>query len=51
MAIYEGTHNLLGIEFIIYFLYALPSIIAVFIGTFIFKQIANRKEIDNSIGY
>lgn len=51
MANYEASHNLLGIEFIIYFSYALPSIIAVYIGTFIFKQIAKRKEIDNSIGH
>ena len=40
----KSSHNLIPFEFIMHFLYALPSIIAVFIGRFIFRQIAKQKE-------
>lgn len=42
--IYAGSHNLIPFEFIVYFIYALPSIIAVFIGKSVTKQIAKRKD-------
>lgn len=46
--VYTGSHNLLPIEFALHFWMALPSIIAAFIGRFIYKQIAKRKEkVDN----
>lgn len=40
----KGSHNLIPFEFIMYFMYALPSIIAAFMGRFIRRQIANQKE-------
>lgn len=46
--VYQGSHNLIPFEFMIHFLFALPSIIAAFIGRFIFRQIAKRKEKANS---
>lgn len=41
--IYKGSHNLIPIEFAFQFWFALPSIIAAFVGRFIFRQIAKRK--------
>jgi hypothetical protein len=46
--VYKGSHNLIPFEFIFFFLFAMPSIVAVYIGSFIFKQAAKRKEkVDN----
>jgi len=42
-AFYPDSHNLIPFEFAMYFIYALPSIIAVYIGKFISKQLAKRK--------
>lgn len=42
--VYSGSHNLIPIEFAFHFWLALPSIIAAFIGRFIRRQIAKRKE-------
>jgi len=42
--IYRGSHNLIPFELLIYFLYALPCIIAVYIGKYISQQRAKRKE-------
>jgi hypothetical protein len=42
--VYSGSHNLIPIEFAFHFWLALPSIIAAFIGRFIFRQVAKRKE-------
>jgi hypothetical protein len=47
--IYEGSHNLIPFEFTIHFMYALPSIIAGFIGRFIYRQLRRRKEKINEI--
>ena len=42
--VYKGSHNLILFEFAIYFVFALPSIIAVFIGRLIKKQVDKRKQ-------
>ncbi len=42
--VYKGSHNLIPFEFIFFFLFAMPSIIAVYIGRFIFRQVVKRKE-------
>jgi hypothetical protein len=47
--IYKGSHNLIPFEFSIHLWYALPYIIAGFIGRFIYKQIKKRKEKINEI--
>ena len=47
--IYKGSHNLIPFEFAVHFIYALPGIIAGFIGRFIYKQIRKRKEKNNQI--
>jgi len=41
--VYKGSHNLIPFEFAVYFIYALPSIIAAFIGRYVFKQLEKRK--------
>lgn len=41
--IFKGSHNLIPFEFIAFFLFALPSIIAVYLGKYMFKQVAKRK--------
>lgn len=41
--VYKGSHNLIPFEFVVFFLFALPSIGAVYIGKFLFKQVARRK--------
>ncbi len=43
-AVYRGSHNLLPFEFAYFFVYSLPSIIAAYIGIFIFKQVEKRRE-------
>jgi hypothetical protein len=35
---YPGSHNLIPFEFIIYFLYATPAVIAAFLGKWLFKR-------------
>ena len=40
---YKGSHNLIPLELAFQFWFALPSIIAAFVGRFIFRQIAKRK--------
>jgi hypothetical protein len=42
--VYRGSHNLIPFEFGMYFLYALPSIAAVYVGRFIFTQISQSKK-------
>ncbi len=42
--LYTGSHNLIPFEFIIYFALALPSIIAVYLGRFLHKRVAKRKQ-------
>ena len=39
----KGSHNLIPFEFIMYFIYSLPTIFAVYIGKFILGQVGNRK--------
>lgn len=39
---YIGTHNLIPFEFFFHFLFALPSIIGIYIGKFIFKRASKR---------
>jgi len=41
--VYWGSHNLIPFEFIFFFCFAIPSIVAVYIGKFLFKQVARRK--------
>jgi hypothetical protein len=40
---YRGSHNLMPIEFAFHLWFALPSVIAVYIGRFIFMQVLKRK--------
>ena len=40
--VYKGSHNLIPFEFVMFFVYALPSIIAVYLGKFTFRQICQR---------
>jgi hypothetical protein len=42
--VYKGSHNLIPFEFVIHFIYAIPSIITVFIGRFIYIRVEKRKE-------
>jgi len=54
-AVVEGftnpdSHNLIPFELVMYFLYALPSILVVYIGNFIAQQAAKRKrELEETI--
>lgn len=41
--IYQGSHNLIPFEFIIFFCYSLPSVIAVYLGRYVSNQVAKRK--------
>jgi len=41
--IYRGSHNLIPLELIVYFLFALPGILGVYLGNFIFKRTAISK--------
>lgn len=43
-AMYKGSHNLLGIEFIFYFAMALPSVAAVYIGRYLAKRFKMQNE-------
>jgi len=43
-AVYKDSHNLIPFEFVFFFCFAMPCIIAVYIGRFIFKQVAKRKQ-------
>ncbi len=42
-SVYTGSHNLIPIEFISFFIFSLPSVIGVYIGKITFKQISKRK--------
>jgi peptidoglycan/LPS O-acetylase OafA/YrhL len=42
--IYKGSHNLIPFEFAIYFILALPVVVAVYIGKFTRKQMVKQKE-------
>ncbi len=42
--VYKGSHNLIPIEFAFQLWFALPAVIAVYIGRFIYKQFLKRKE-------
>ena len=39
----RGSHNLLPFEFIMYSIYALPSILSVYLGKFLSQQMAKRR--------
>ena len=40
---YRGSHNLIPFEFFIYFLYALPAVMAAFAGNWLFKRQQAKK--------
>ncbi len=41
--VYKGSHNLIPFELIIYFLMAIPTVIAVYIGRFIRRKVESKK--------
>jgi hypothetical protein len=41
--VYPGSHNLIPFEFIIHFVYSLPTIIGVYLGRFLLKRITKTK--------
>jgi hypothetical protein len=43
-SVYPGSHNLIPVEFAFQLWFALPSVAAVYIGRFIFKQVTKRKD-------
>lgn len=45
--VYRGSHNLLPFELAYFFVYALPSIVAAYLGKFIFRQVKYQKEKNN----
>ena len=42
--VYKGSHNLIPFELIIYFVYSLPSILAVYLGKYIYSRRNKGKE-------
>jgi len=42
--VYRGSHNLIPFEFIMYFVFALPSIIGAYAGHLFFKESVRRKK-------
>ena len=42
--VYPGSHNLIPVELIMQFIMALPSVIGVYIGTFIYKKKADKRK-------
>jgi len=45
--IYKGSHNLIPFEFIIYFVFALPAIIGVYVGKFVLSKTTKLKNKKN----
>jgi len=41
--VYKGSHNLIPFEFVIHFLMALPTVLAVYIGRFVNSKVGKRK--------
>ena len=47
----KGSHNLIPFEFIMYFFYALPAILAVYLGRFIYTKVHKRTTPGTKINY